>query len=592
MGDSGEEFERLVARARQRFLETGGTPAEQLAAGGHSGVRDAILASWRRSQSLGVDVDQLDPPYRPDVDSDSKLMHAARPVLDQLEVTLADAAMCVLLTDERGRVLARRAGTDSLVRHLDRIKLATGFSYAEEHVGTNGIGTAIETRRPYHVFGSEHFSERLQTMSCAGAPIRNPLTGRLAGLLDVTCWQTGTTTLMPALVQSAAAEIEQRLVELGSERERAMLTEFLAASRHPSRAILTISDNLTMTNARAGELLDQRDHVIVREKSAELLAAGREHGGEVTLSDGRLAIVRCRPVSCSSGTAGAVVEVALAAPELPAPPSRRVSLSGLGLAGTSPAYRAACQEIEQQCRSRSWVLIAGEAGVGKLEIVQALHRRWYPARAFTVVDARNWRPGADRPPDPAGAGTVVLRHADEIPDGAADIVGAWLDGLGAHWVVGTVARSDGAALELRGHFGVTVDVPPLRHRIDDVRDLVPMLLRRLAPGRSVSCGSAALRTLLRAPWVGNVAELANALAVALTRRGTGEITPADLPESCHSTSRHVLTPWEALERDAIVRTLLDTSGDKQQAAAMLGISRATIYRKINTYGIVVDSHDS
>jgi transcriptional regulator of acetoin/glycerol metabolism len=49
----------------------------------------------------------------------------------------------------------------------------------------------------------------------------------------------------------------------------------------------------------------------------------------------------------------------------------------------------------------------------------------------------------------------------------------------------------------------------------------------------------------------------------------------------------VLTPWESLERDAIARALLEAGGNRAQAAALLGISRATIYRKIRAYGIAI-----
>jgi transcriptional regulator of acetoin/glycerol metabolism len=51
-------------------------------------------------------------------------------------------------------------------------------------------------------------------------------------------------------------------------------------------------------------------------------------------------------------------------------------------------------------------------------------------------------------------------------------------------------------------------------------------------------------------------------------------------------SRRLLSPLEAMERDAIVRSLLDWDGSKIKAAAALGMSRATIYRKIHEYGIV------
>lgn len=52
-------------------------------------------------------------------------------------------------------------------------------------------------------------------------------------------------------------------------------------------------------------------------------------------------------------------------------------------------------------------------------------------------------------------------------------------------------------------------------------------------------------------------------------------------------SRRVLTPRETMERDALVHALLETNGDKTEAADLLGISRATMYRKVNTYGVSV-----
>src|SRR5439155_19923625 len=134
----------------------------------------------------------------------------------------------------------------------------------------------------------------------------------------------------------------------------------------------------------------------------------------------------------------------------------------------------------------------------------------------------------------------------------------------------------------------SVPVPPLRHRIEDIRELVPHLLQRHAPGRQIAVGPDAMHTLLRCTWPGNVAELEQALRSALARRHTGQIRVADLPESCHATSRRVLSEWESIERDAIIRALTEAHGDKIKAAVRLGISRATIYRKIRTFGIVIE----
>ena len=65
------------------------------------------------------------------------------------------------------------------------------------------------------------------------------------------------------------------------------------------------------------------------------------------------------------------------------------------------------------------------------------------------------------------------------------------------------------------------------------------------------------------------------------------ITVADLPPECRASTRRVLTPLESIECDAIVQALLNVDGNKVRAAQQLGMSRATIYRKIREYGIRV-----
>ncbi|HEY0542865.1 MAG TPA: helix-turn-helix domain-containing protein [Actinoallomurus sp.] len=555
------------------------------------------MESWRRSQFSGVDCDSLDPPYFGDIDIDtgSRLIQAAEPMLDQLEETLSDAAMSLLLTDAQGRVLERRVGDRSLIRYLDGILLAPGFSYAEQHVGTNGIGTALETRRLAYVCGHEHFSGRLHKMACAGAPIHDRLTGRLAGLLDVTSWHTDASPLMSALVRNAAGDIEQRMVDLGSVRERAMLTEFLAVPHRGSRAILTFSETLTMVNQQAADLLEQVDHAIIRDKVTELVRSGRGPVGQVVLSRGALAVIRCHPIATCAGTAGAVVEIDMAEDQ---PARRHMNRPpGLNLAGTSIAFNTVCADLEAQCRARTWALLEGEPGVGKLALAEAVHNSCTPEGTLCVIEPDDVTKDVARCLSRTasalrGSGcTVVLRHPERFAAGSLNAVVDWLDTVSGPedrlWVVATTSAGVELPDALLNRLTVTLTVPPLRHRIHDVRELVPALLRGFNGGRSVSCGAAAMRVLLRSAWPGNVAELAQVLRHVLTRRRSGQIQPEDLPASCHTTSRRVLTAWEISERDSIVRALLETGGNKIAVAGLLGISRATVYRKINAYGIFV-----
>jgi len=94
-----------------------------------------------------------------------------------------------------------------------------------------------------------------------------------------------------------------------------------------------------------------------------------------------------------------------------------------------------------------------------------------------------------------------------------------------------------------------------------------------------------MRQLSKLPWPGNVTQLRRVLAETVTRQRSGLISTDKLPPECRAVTRRILTQIEALERDAIVRSLEENGGNKLNAAAALGISRATIYRKIKDYGI-------
>ena len=97
-----------------------------------------------------------------------------------------------------------------------------------------------------------------------------------------------------------------------------------------------------------------------------------------------------------------------------------------------------------------------------------------------------------------------------------------------------------------------------------------------------------MRLLMRNRWPGNVEQLCETLRKIVAHRRTGVIELADLPADALATARRVLSPLESIERDAIVSALLDHDGNKVGAARALGMSRATIYRRIHEYGIVTD----
>ena len=193
-----------------------------------------------------------------------------------------------------------------------------------------------------------------------------------------------------------------------------------------------------------------------------------------------------------------------------------------------------------------------------------------------------------------GTGLLIIRHvhalnARQVRALAAALGEAKAAGKEATLRVAITLDRDAARADLTGLlrlFPGTVTVPPLRHHSEDLRELIPFFLGRLSQQGRVSCSPAAMQLLLRHTWPGNAAQLWQVLKQVVQRRRTGQIMPADLPPECWTVSRRVLSPLESIERDAIVQSLLDHGGNKIRAARALGMSRATIYRRIHEYGIV------
>jgi len=182
----------------------------------------------------------------------------------------------------------------------------------------------------------------------------------------------------------------------------------------------------------------------------------------------------------------------------------------------------------------------------------------------------------------------VIADVDDIDEDILEAIVPMLAArAGRGWIAATTSSAAPAApiKQLLPLFTHTVTVPALRHRIDDLEELVPLLLREITRGADVTLAPEAMRQLSRLPWPGNVSQLRRVLTDTVARQRSGIIGVDKLPPECRSVTRRKLTRMEALERDAIVRSLQDSGGNKQEAARALGMSRATIYRKINDYGI-------
>ncbi|MDL9946979.1 transcriptional regulator [Gordonia sp. ABSL11-1] len=210
MSDSASTSSR-VRRAYEDFL-SGITPADD-------SVRSVVRDSWARSIQRGVDPGDVVPEsdttsmsatefaeYR-----DAHPITAVRPLVQSLMLDdIADSGVVVALTDQAGRLLWVEGATDARDRAAD-INFVEGSMWSEEIVGTNAPGLALAVDRGVQVVGPEHFAGAVQEWSCAAAPVHDPITGHVIGVIDVTGGREVAAPFALAAVRSVVAAVEREL---------------------------------------------------------------------------------------------------------------------------------------------------------------------------------------------------------------------------------------------------------------------------------------------------------------------------------------------------------------------------------------------
>ncbi|QWZ08841.1 hypothetical protein KRR39_03025 [Nocardioides panacis] len=257
----------------------------------------------------------------------------------------------------------------------------------------------------------------------------------------------------------------------------------------------------------------------------------------------------------------------------------------------SPAWADALAQAERAMSAGRVVAAVGEPGSGRATLLALAHRRVHPrdrilsatCPAPQDVEAwlSLWGPELGKPDT-----GVVVRDVDHLPAWAAGRLGDLVrtQHLGAVPLALSLTAEELLALPgpLAPLVDTVVQVPPLRERPDDVPLLAEHLARR-ARGRDVPITPAAARALRGYSWPGNADQLARVVREAVSRGDTIDVR--QLPAEILSGSRHRLGPVEAFEREMLVRALTRPGATAKDAAAELGISRATVYRKIAQYDV-------
>lgn len=587
MNDTAED-RRIVLRRARKALESGAELPPDLP--------DTIRCSWTRSRRAAAPLDRIAVPYLAAGAAGERLLRAARPVLDRFAQQLAGTHVSLVLADPDGRVVGRWAGDQSQLRRLARVSVEEGYVLAEELAGTNGVGTALEVLAPVTIVGAEHYAEPLHGLVCAGVPIRHPLTGRLEGVLDLACPTADANGLLMPATLDLAVQIEREMSMGAPERERIVFDTFVARSRATSAALVALSEHYMVTNAAAADLLEPRDEACLWQQALESLTAGRPVTRPMQLSGGSTITARCTPIMTGAHPVGALIEVA-AAPARTA--GRRPRRRGQG--GPPPRQSRATARFERDLAEAvrglaQTILLEGEPGSGRLFAARRIHQLRgqgtslvvHPAGVAQAQGGEQWL--ADLARQLANRTvTAAVTDLDLLDERTQRGFAGLLGGQAAAPLVlmtGQAAADEPGCWSAAGvRTEVTVHVPALRQRREDIPELAHSLLR--ASGVTSRVGYRAMTALTNHAWPGNVSQLKRVLVSAARAAGETDIRPEHLGRDIYISTRgrQTLTRLEALERDAIVEALRECGGNRLQAAAALGMSRSTLYRRLQAFGL-------
>lgn len=563
----------------------------------------------------------------------------ARHTLTALYQQIAGAGYVVLLSDAQG-VTVDYLGDNTVESGLRRAGLYLGAQWSEAWMGTCGVGTSLATGRALTVHQADHFDVAHIALTCSAVPLFDPQ-GQLIAVLDISALSSpqakSSQLLALQLARLAAQQIESAwlvyrhrddwILKLSPSPSSGLNPDFLIA--------IDAAGRLSGSNQRARRMLEQELMLCPASSSGGGMLLGRPMEQLFTVSIDSLpqwlasasghqkTLALCNSgselyASAQQPAVRAGQQMPMAAQALPAPLA--------ALCGGDRGLQMQLQRAARLLNARLNLLVHGETGCGKEYFAKAFHQSGERSnRPFVAVNCAaipaelieselfGHLPGSF-----SGAGSKGRRGLIQEADGGT----LFLDEIGdmplkmqtrllrvlAEQEVLPVGASRPVAVNIRvisashhaldqlvaqGRFradlfyrlqGAHISLPPLRQR----RDLDWLIDNMLdAP---VQLSAAARQRLHQHHWPGNLRELSNALAYATAICDGGRIEAGDLPDGIgeRPLAEHTLCDRPELSQEALrlIQHLRAARWNHSAAARQLGISRMTLYRRMQRFGIV------
>ncbi|MCK0091709.1 GAF domain-containing protein [Rhodococcus sp. HNM0563] len=231
------------ARDLMRMHDTvigGGKPTMQ--------PRSVVARSWSRVLRTGLDPvgSNVRVPYSPEEIEQRRRSSPLASIIGDLEQVIspvADASQMLLVVTDADGVILWRSGSARVRSRADALGFCVGSVWTEEKVGTNAIGTALAETAPVQLFSGEHFEQSQHPWYCTAAPIHDPISGDLLGIVDVSGPAMTLHPAIGALVDTAVRLAESQLWRQHEQRLDRLRTEAAPLLAAVSGPVLLVDDH-------------------------------------------------------------------------------------------------------------------------------------------------------------------------------------------------------------------------------------------------------------------------------------------------------------------------------------------------------------
>lgn len=608
-------------------------------------IRQTVYQSWKRCQSYGLDPNQKQTQIVMSDDQleewvkKSRMYQHSLPILQDLAIQIEGTGHLITLCDHQGRILYLQ-GDSKVMREAEKMNFVAGADWSEKTAGTNAIGTSLATGQPIQILSYEHFCEGCHPWICSSAPITDPLTGKILGVIDLTGPFSYAQPHTLGIVVVTSLAIQQRFSEASMRTRQHLLVHYQRAVRKwktEAFAVLDAAHQVVDLNEKVLALLKLDEpsqfwsHPDMHHVKSALL------NGTPNTTEVRLPQLNVIGIIETIVTDSEIIGFLLRFQQTNKHGTSTCSSSKnwCHIIGQSPELQHVIRQSQMVASTNVPVLITGESGTGKEQIAQTIHKAGprhkgpfvpvncgaipkeliaseifgYEAGTFTGGNPK----GRKGKFEEANGGTLFLDEIGEMP---LDLQVHLLRVLQEKEVV-RLGSSQPIPVDVRiiaathqnlsmmiqqGKFRadlyyrlhvVELHLPPLRQRGQDILLLCRHFVKSFAEqyGKALPMISPEVESfVLNYHWPGNIRELKNAMEYAVLFC-QDLIQMSDLPQflqkdpgqSLKTEATH--SSLESEEKRRITQLLAETNGNLSEVARRCQIARTTLYRRMKKYNI-------